>query len=99
MTNGLLGRTLHAALTAALLAVGLNAGAADLVSERVTITGAVKSSLTLGVDDLKAFPTDQLADVNVTRRVGDKEVSSTLHGVKLGAALERAGLVSSNAND
>jgi len=77
----------------------LEASAADVQSEQITVSGAVKTALTLKVDDLKAFPADQIISVTVTRRVGDKEIASTVRGVKLTAVLERAGLASSDQND
>jgi DMSO/TMAO reductase YedYZ molybdopterin-dependent catalytic subunit len=94
---------LRGAFTSALIAftfVSMQAAlAADVQSEQVTVSGAVKTPLVLKVDDLKAFPADQIISVTVTRRVGDKETASTVRGVKLTAVLERAGLASSDQND
>ena len=87
------------ALAAALLALSFQAIAADPVSEQVLVGGAVKNPLTLKVDDLKAFPAEQIVSVTVTRRVADKEISSTVRGVKLTAVLDRAGLASADHND
>jgi hypothetical protein len=87
------------ALAITLLAWTLQAVAAGPVSEQVLVSGAVNTALTLKVDDLKAFPADQIVSVTVTRRVSDKETSSTLRGVKLTAVLDRAGLAGTAPND
>jgi DMSO/TMAO reductase YedYZ molybdopterin-dependent catalytic subunit len=88
-------RCLHAAFAVALVLFALRSAAADTVSEQVLVSGSVKTPLTLKVDDLKAFPADQIIGVSVTRRIGDKEMASTARGVKLTAVLERAGLANS----
>jgi DMSO/TMAO reductase YedYZ molybdopterin-dependent catalytic subunit len=75
------------------------AAAADLVSEKLVVAGAVKTPLALGVDDLKAFPAEQITTVSVTRRVDGKEIASTARGVRLSAVLDRAGLAAADAND
>lgn len=90
---------MRAALAVATLGFALQAGAADLVSEQLAVSGAVKNSLTLKVEDLRAFPADQIINVTVTRRVGGKEQSSLVRGVKLTAVLERAALASVSQND
>ncbi len=87
------------ALASALCMFALRAGSADAVSEQVIVGGAVKTTLTLKVDDLKAFPADQIVSVTVTRRVGDKETASSARGVKLTAVLERAALASADQSD
>ena len=51
------------------------------------------------VEDLKAFPAEQIQSMSVTRRVGDKQTSSTVRGVKLTAVLERAGLASGDEHE
>lgn len=90
---------LRAALLLAMLGFAWPASAADVVSEQLAVSGAVKNSLTLKVDDLRAFAADQIASVTVTRRVDDKETASTVRGVKLTALLERAVLASTDQND
>ncbi len=92
-------RAWRCAAAIALLAGTLHAVAAGPVSEQVQVSGAVKTALTLKVDDLKAFPAEQIVSVTVTRRVGDKETASTVRGVKLTAVLDRAGLASTDQND
>jgi hypothetical protein len=65
--GGLRSRLLGAFAALALFSV--SALAADLVSEELLVTGAVKTTLTLKVDDLKAFAPDQIASVTVMRRM------------------------------
>jgi DMSO/TMAO reductase YedYZ molybdopterin-dependent catalytic subunit len=87
-------------LAGALIGIAaFQARAADSITEQVVISGSVKTALTLKVDDLKAFPAEQIDSFSVTRRVDGKELVSTVRGVKLTAALERAGLMSSNEHD
>ena len=90
-----------ALLLVLLVLIGLVAStsAADLVSRQLVVAGAVKTGLTLKVDDLKSFPAAQIDSVTVTRRVGDKEVSSTVRGVRLAAVLERAALAATDPNE
>ena len=95
-------RRMLGALCLAWIACGVALGAGPatgLVSEQVVVAGAVKTPLTLKVDDLKAFPAEQIGSVTVTRRADDKEVASTVRGVRLTAVLDRAGLVASGPND
>lgn len=86
-----------------------------LVSDEVLVTGAVKTQLTLKVDDLKSFAPEQIVSVTVTRGMtpkdsakesgkegaanDTKQVSSVERGVRLTAILERAGLASTDPND
>jgi len=86
-------------LVTALLFVALQAHAADIVSERVVVSGAVKAPLSLQVDDLRAFPAEQIASVTVTRRVDNQEVASTVRGVRLTAVLDRAAFSGTGQND
>lgn len=72
---------------------------AAMPSDSVQVDGAVKTALTLKVDDLKAFPAEQISSLTVTRRVDNREVSSTVRGVRLSALLERAQLLSADRND
>lgn len=80
------------------LCVTLVAAAAP-VTEEVRVDGAVKAALRLTVADLKAFPAEQIGSVTTTRRVDDRDTSSTLRGVRLTAVLERAGLAAGGPND
>lgn len=81
------------------LALSLHAVAADPASPTVTVTGAVKTPLTLSVADLKAFPAAQIDSATVTRPRDQMEVPSTVRGVRLTAVLERAALSSGDRND
>jgi len=51
------------------------------------------------VDDLKAFPAEQIVIATVMRRVDDKDTPSTVRGVLLTAVLKRAVLQDSEPND
>ena len=64
-------RCLHAAFALVLVSFALQSIAADAASDLVLVNGAVKTPLTLKVDDLRAFPADQIVSVAVTRRIGD----------------------------
>ena len=92
-------RCLHAAFALVLVSFALQSIAADAASDLVLVNGAVKTPLTLKVDDLRAFPADQIVSVALTRRIGDKDTTSTARGVKLTAVLERAGLASSDQHE
>ena len=96
-------RSLASGLAGLAIVVGtglapVRALAAGPVTEEVRVTGAVKTALKLTTADLKAFPADQISTVTVTRRVDDKEVASSVRGVRLTAVLERAGLVEADHN-
>jgi len=69
------------------------------VSERLVVAGEVKAGLTLTVDDLRAFPAEQIGTVTLTRKIDGKEHSSTVRGVRLTALLERAGVGGAERND
>jgi hypothetical protein len=72
--------------------------AAGLVSDELVVTGAAKTTLKLTVADLRVIPADQVGAVSVTRRVDDKEIVSSVRGVRLTAVLERAGLLTTDQN-
>lgn len=69
------------------------AGAAAGVSTEVEVVGAVKLPLRLTVQQLQAFAAADQATASVVRKVDDKEITTTVRGVRLTAVLERAGLV------
>lgn len=69
------------------------------VSTQVRVDGAVKQALTLRVEDLKAYPAEQIATLTVHRQVEDRDSTSTLRGVRLKAILEQAGLAESDRHD
>jgi len=74
------------------------ATATSVVSEQLTITGAVARALTFKVDDLKAFPADQISTLTLSRKVDDKETPSTVRGVRLTSLLELATLTEADHN-
>jgi DMSO/TMAO reductase YedYZ molybdopterin-dependent catalytic subunit len=80
-------------------ATGVPAGGAAAPSASVAVSGSVKKPLALSVDDLKAFPADQVATVAVHGRPGASEPSSSVRGVKLTAVLDRAGLAEAGHDD
>lgn len=68
-------------------------------SGRVAIGGAVQQSLSLGVEDLRQFPPDQIVTLPMPARAGDDpSKSSVLKGVKLKAILERAKILTADHN-
>ena len=72
---------------------------AAVPSDNVQVLGAVKTPMTLKVEDLEAFPADQISTATLTRLVDNKDVSSTVRGVKLSALLERAQLQTTSRHD
>lgn len=89
-----------ACMAAALIAsAGSAAWAAGPVTDRVDIAGAVKAPLTLTVDDLRAFPADQIGTFTLKKQVDGQERSTTVRGVRLAAVLERAGVVSRDRHE
>lgn len=89
-----------AALLGALcvLTPAITVAAAHVVSQSLAVTGAVKKSLVLTVEDLKAFPANELGSFVLTRRVDNKDTSSALKGVRLTAVLDRAALIDGDHN-
>lgn len=59
---------------------------------RVAVSGAVQQPLSLGVDDLRRFPADQIVTLTLPGRQAGAP-SSVLKGVRLRAVLEQARLV------
>lgn len=97
--RGAVGRGLARACVVVLLLAPPRGFAAGLVSDRLAVSGMVMTVLDLDVDDLRAFPSDQVANVDLTRRVGGETVASRVRGVRLTAVLERAGLAARDRND
>ena len=83
-------------LASTLLGLAFHGWAADLVSDQVIVSGAVKTPLVLKVADLKAFPAGQVVEVSLARRIDDKDTSSSVRGVSLTAVLQRAALLSTD---
>lgn len=91
-------RAAAAAMTALLLAAWPCAWAASPVTEQLRVEGAVRSPLTLQVEDLRAFPADQIGSFTLKKQVEGQEQSTTVRGVRLIAVLERAGVVGKDRN-
>lgn len=95
------GRLPHAlaSLLAAVL-LGLHvAPAAAQPSDRVVITGEVKTPLSLTATDLAAAPAQHQAEFTQTRGQPGAETRTTVRGVRLAAVIERAGLLDGARND
>ncbi len=61
-----------AAISVGATAIGAPAQSdrAALVTTSITVSGAVENSLTLGVDDLRAFPTQKVSEVPLVCQSG-----------------------------
>lgn len=89
---------LRYSFAALLLMVGLIARA-DM-SETLAVRGAVEHPLSLSVDDLRAFPPQQLAEVMLTRQNGASAGKlENLKGVRLADLINKAVLVVHDHND
>ncbi len=66
-------------------------------SARVTVSGVVQQSLSLGIDDLRQFPQDQIVELRLPGRDAAAP-ASVLKGVRLRALLERAKVVTDDHN-
>lgn len=64
---------------------------------RVAVSGAVQQPLSLGADDLRRFPADQIVTLTLPGRQAGAP-SSVLKGVRLRAVLEQARLVIADHN-
>lgn len=64
---------------------------------RVAVEGAVRHSLSLGVEDLKQFPSDQIAELTLPARDAGGP-PSRLRGMRLRAVLERAAILTPDHN-
>ena len=90
-------RGLFAALLLA-LPLAATADGAAVVSESLSITGAVKTPLTLTVAQLAAMPVEQVAQTD-THQADGKPVTTDVRGVRLTALLDRAALAAGGKND
>ncbi len=80
------------------LTFGIAAHAA--MSDTLTVRGAVEHPFSLSVDDLRAFPAQQLADVTLTRQNGAEAGKlENLRGVRLSDLINKAVLVVHDHND
>jgi hypothetical protein len=68
-------------------------------SAQVTLTGELKGTLVLAPADLPAFPAEQQASFTQTRGASGQESRTTVRGVRLAAAIERAGLKTGGHDD
>jgi DMSO/TMAO reductase YedYZ molybdopterin-dependent catalytic subunit len=68
-------------------------------SAQVTLTGELKSTLVLSPAQLLAFPAEQQVSFVQTRGAPGQETRTVVRGVRLTAAIERAGLKSGPHND
>lgn len=94
-------------LAAAAIAWSCVCGAADkpphdgqYLTEKVAITGAVENRLDLAVDDLRAFPPQQVGSMPVVCQSGaTMGTIESLKGVLLRDVLEKAAVVAKEHND
>lgn len=88
------------ALCGTSFAAGKVANPAQYMTDSVTISGAVENALTLRVDDLRAFPPQQVGEVPLVCQSGaNLGKLENLKGVRLRDILERAVVVSHDHND
>lgn len=64
-------------------------------SQALAISGLVQKPITIKVDALRAYPTDQLVELQIKNRDGS---FSKVKGVRVRALLENAAIISSNHN-
>ena len=70
---------------------GAFAADAGNVTTRISVSGEIEHPLTLGVDDLRAFPPQQIAEVPLQRHSGaDAGTLRKLRGVRLTDILDKA---------
>jgi len=76
------------------------ASAAQYVSDKITVSGAVEHTLVLSVDDLRKFPQQQISEISLQRQSGaDAGKLDKLKGVLLRDILQKAAVVSKDHND
>jgi len=68
-------------------------------SAQVSISGEVKNPLALTAGDLRAFPPEQQVSFVQSRGAPGRESPTTIRGVRLAAAIERAGLKAGRNDD
>jgi DMSO/TMAO reductase YedYZ molybdopterin-dependent catalytic subunit len=97
-------RRASALLAALMLALPLAVGAAEkaadkpVLSESLSVAGAVKTPLTLTVAQLEALPVEQVAQTD-SHQADGKTVTTDVRGVRLTALLDRAALAGTGKND
>ena len=71
-----------------------------MVTTSVSVTGAVEEALTLGVEDLRAFPTQKVTEVPIVCQTGaNLGKLENFKGVRLRDIIERAKVVAPGHND
>lgn len=73
--------------------------AASPVTDQIQVEGAVRAPITLTVEDLRAFPAQQIGTFSVKKQIEGREQTTTVRGVRLSAVLERAGVVSKDKHE
>ena len=68
-------------------------------STQVSVSGEVKTPLSLTPTDLRAFPAEQQASFTQTRGTPGQESRTTVRGVRLKAVIDKAGLLAGARND
>jgi len=73
---------------------------AGLITEKLTVTGLVEQSLNLTVEDLRKFPSQQVAEITITRQSGaDAGKLQNVKGVRLRDIVDQAKIVTHDHND
>ncbi|WP_394781465.1 molybdopterin-dependent oxidoreductase [Undibacterium sp.] len=71
-----------------------------LITDSITVSGNVENKLTLKVDDLRAFPPQQISEVQLLGRGGaNMGKLSNVKGVRLRDILEKAVVIAKDHND
>jgi DMSO/TMAO reductase YedYZ molybdopterin-dependent catalytic subunit len=97
MTSFLQRLVLAAAMGLGMAAQAHDTPAPAALVARVAIGGAVQQALSLGVDDLRQFPPDQIVELRLPGRAAGDPMS-VLKGVRLRAVLERAKVLTADHN-
>lgn len=73
---------------------------ASPVTDKLAVSGTVEQTLSLSVDDLRKFPSQQIAEITLTRQSGaDAGKLENVKGVRLRDILDQAKLVTHDHND
>ncbi|MES2102406.1 MAG: molybdopterin-dependent oxidoreductase [Pseudomonadota bacterium] len=82
------------------MAAGSSAEPSTLVTDSITVSGAVENQLTLRVEDLRNFPPQQVSELQLQGR-GGANVGKLVNvkGVRLRDILEKAVVVAKDHND
>ncbi|HSY27604.1 MAG TPA: molybdopterin-dependent oxidoreductase [Burkholderiaceae bacterium] len=89
-----------AALLLSSTTFAVDAVAPAKLTDNLVVNGAVEHVLTLSVDDLRTFPSQQVTEIALTRQSGaDAGKLENVKGVLLRNILDKAGLVTHDHND